>query len=153
MTHARQTIRDGFVTTITGLTTTGSNVFNGQLMPRDENQIPCWLVYPGEETIATDTEQGAMGSNRTLLRSLSITCLGVARTIYGSDPVDDTLDTMLEELETAIGGGIGVADILAITITNVVPDYDTEADNLFGSIEVTFTVDYRTAENAPSAII
>lgn len=153
MTHARQTIREGFVTTATGLTTTGNSVINGQKMPRDESELPIWIIYPGEESISEEEELGAMGSSRVVIRELQMICLGIVRATSTGEPTEDTLDDMLEELETAVGGGIGVSGVLSVNLTGVTPDYDGEADNLYASIECTFNVLYRTTADAPGTIV
>lgn len=94
-----------------------------------------------------------MGSVSTMIRFLEIKCLGVVRSLVTNEPIENTLDGMLEELETAIAGGIGVSGVLGIQLVSVEPDYETDADNLYGSIEATFVVQYRTPENAPGTIV
>ena len=112
-----------------------------------------WVIYPGAEAIATEEQIGAMGSPNTVIRELEIKCLGLARALTTGEPIENVLDGMLEELETAIAGGIGVADLLGIQLVGVEPDYEVDADNLYGSVEATFVVQYRTPENAPGSIV
>ena len=50
MAHYRQQIRERVATTLTGLTTTGSNVFQSRVYPIEENKLPCLLIYTKDET-------------------------------------------------------------------------------------------------------
>ena len=43
--HVRQQIRERIATTITGLSTTGSNVFQSRVYPLDVDSLPALLVY------------------------------------------------------------------------------------------------------------
>nr|ADI23589.1 hypothetical protein [uncultured nuHF2 cluster bacterium HF0770_42C12] len=40
MAHVRQSIRDNVVTAVTGLSTTGSNVFRSRVYPLGTNKLP-----------------------------------------------------------------------------------------------------------------
>ena len=51
MAHIRQSIRDNAVTAITGLSTTGSNVFRSRVYPLGTNKLPALCVYTDSETV------------------------------------------------------------------------------------------------------
>ena len=44
MAHQRKTIRDQVITYLTGLTTTGSNIFNSRVYPNEQSKLPL-LMY------------------------------------------------------------------------------------------------------------
>ena len=96
MAHARQTIREQVGTTLTGLTTTGSNVFQSRVYPLQESNLPALLIYTKEES----REAIVMGSNRVIERELTLAVEAYVKTNSNSD---DTIDTIAEEVETAIG--------------------------------------------------
>ena len=49
MAHVRQSIRDNVVTTVTGLSTPGSNVFRSRVYPLGINMLPALSVYTDNE--------------------------------------------------------------------------------------------------------
>ena len=51
MAHVRQSIRDNIVTAVTGLSTTGSNVFRSRVYPLGTNKLPALYVYSNAETV------------------------------------------------------------------------------------------------------
>jgi hypothetical protein len=57
--HVRQQIRERIATTITGLTTTGSNVYQSRVYPLDSVSLPALLVY----TLSEGSEVDTMGTS------------------------------------------------------------------------------------------
>ena len=53
MAHARKQIRDQLKTTLTGLTTTGSNVFNSRVY--DHDALPCISIYTLSEELGDES--------------------------------------------------------------------------------------------------
>ena len=51
MAHVRQSIRDNAVTAVTGLSTTGSNVFRSRVYPLGTNKLSALCVYTNGETV------------------------------------------------------------------------------------------------------
>ena len=51
MAHVRQSIRDNVVTAVTGLSTTGSNVFRSRVYPLGTNKLPALCVYTDSEVV------------------------------------------------------------------------------------------------------
>ena len=66
--HVRQQIRERLGTVLTGLTTTGSNVFESRVYPLETASLPSLLIYTKSET----SEPIVIGSNRLLERTLSV---------------------------------------------------------------------------------
>jgi hypothetical protein len=51
MAHVRQSIRDNAVTAVTGLSTTGSNVFRSRVYPLGTNKLPALSIYTDSEVV------------------------------------------------------------------------------------------------------
>ena len=66
--HIRQQIRERVGTTLTGLTTTGSNVFQSRVYNLEDSKLPAIIIYTKSE----DSELLEMGSTRTLQRNLAL---------------------------------------------------------------------------------
>jgi hypothetical protein len=69
MAHIRKTIREHVVTTVTSLSTTGSNVYETRYFPLQTGNLPALIVYTLDESI----EDYTLGRNtRTQQRSLNL---------------------------------------------------------------------------------
>ena len=142
MAHVRKAIREHVVTTITSLSTTGSNVYETRYFPLQTANLPALLVYTLDETI----EDYTMGSNtRTQHRSLNLIIEAHCR---GTDNIDDTLDTIAEEVEEAMVTDIsraGNAKDTKLVSTEI--EFDT-ASQKTGLMRLTYLISYSTVENA-----
>ena len=99
MAHVRQTIRERVVTDVTGLTTTGSRVFDSRIYPLTSAELPALLVYAPNEEI----EYADLKPNRTQLRNLNIVIEAHAK---ATSSLEDTFDTIAKEVEEAISGDL-----------------------------------------------
>ena len=142
MAHVRKAIREHVVTTITSLSTTGSNVYETRYFPLQTANLPALLVYTLDETV----EEYTMGSNtRTQHRSLNLIIEAHCR---GTDNIDDTLDTIAEEVEEAMVTDIsraGNAKDTKLVSTEI--EFDT-ASQKTGLMRLTYLISYSTVENA-----
>jgi len=142
MAHVRKAIREHVVTTITSLSTTGSNVYETRYFPLQTANLPALLVYTLDETI----EDYTMGINtRTQHRSLNLIIEAHCR---GTDNIDDTLDTIAEEVEEAMVTDIsraGNAKDTKLVSTEI--EFDT-ASQKTGLMRLTYLISYSTVENA-----
>lgn len=94
MAHIRKLIRDNIETTLTGLTTTGSNVFASRVYPIQSAKMPGLCVYTSSETIEAQTIKPPRG----LIRSLEVS----VEAYVESAVADDVLDTIAAEVEAAM---------------------------------------------------
>jgi len=94
MAHVRKSIRDNIETTLTGLTTTGSNVFASRVYPIQSARMPGLCIYTSSETIEAQTIKPPRG----LIRSLEV---AVEAYVESGSP-DDTLDAIAAETEAAM---------------------------------------------------
>ena len=142
MAHVRKAIREHVVTTITSLSTTGSNVYETRYFPLQTGNLPALIVYTLDETV----EDYTIGQNtRTQLRSLNLIIEAHCR---GTANIDDTLDTIAEEVEEAMVTDItrgGNAKDTKLVSTEV--DFDT-ASQKTGLMRLTYLISYNTVENA-----
>lgn len=136
MAHARQTIREAAATLLTGLTSTGSRVFQSRMVP--QTTLPCLLVTTNDEEISP----GTIGD--LIDRSLELVITGVAK----ASGADDTLDTIAAEVETAMATFTYRNVLTAINV-----DFDETLEKPAGRIALTFRVNYFTAAGSPGTPI
>jgi|TARA_R110002073_G_scaffold52245_3_gene136200 hypothetical protein len=145
--HVRQQIRERVATTLTGLTTTGSKVYQSRVYPLAADNLPGLLVFTNSET----SEPDQMGAQPELARELTLTIEGYAK---GTANTDDTLDTISKEVETALAADTkinGLAKDIFLTGTDI--QLSGEGDQPIGIVTMTFDVQYRTANNAPDVAL
>ena len=94
MAHIRKLIRDNIETTLTGLTTTGSNVFASRVYPIQTARMPGLCIYTSSETIEAQTIKPPRG----LIRSLEVS----VEAYVESAIADDVLDGIAAEVEAAM---------------------------------------------------
>ena len=145
MAHVRKAIREHVVTMITSLSTTGSNVYETRYFPLQTGNLPALIVYTLDETV----EDYTLGQNtRTQFRALNLIIEAHCR---GTANIDDTLDTIAEEVEEAMVTDItrgGHAKDTKLVATEV--DFDT-ASQKTGLMRLTYLISYNTTENAVQA--
>lgn len=137
MPHARQTIREAAATKVTGLTTTGANVFQSRMVPQ-ATALPCLLVTTNDEEITP----GTVGN--LIERNLDLVITGVAK----AAAADDTLDTIAAEVETAMA-----TFTYRNQLTRLEVDFDEALEKPAGRIALTYRVNYLTAAGSPGTPI
>ena len=144
MAHARKQIRDQLMTTLTGLTTTGSNVFNSRVY--DHDALPCISVYTLSEELGDESENKQF-------RMLNVMVEVRAK---AADNLEDQLDQIGAEIEDAIfaNGDTTLSD------TCKEFDYDGldielsgEAEQPFGLMTMRFMAMYRVNKTDVETII
>ena len=145
MAHIRKTIREHVVTTVTSLSTTGSNVYETRYFPLQTGNLPALIVYTLDESI----EDYTLGRNtRTQQRALNLIIEAHCR---GTANIDDTLDTIAEEVEEAMVTDVtrgGNAKDTKLVSTEI--EFDT-ASQKTGLMRLTYLIHYNTVENAVQA--
>ncbi len=145
--HLRQQIREAVATKLLSLTTTGARVYQSRLHPLADSNLPCLLVNTDSEEIATLMLQPHPVMERDL--TLAVRC--VAKAVSN---LDDTLDTMLKEVETALGtvtdptyGGI----VKSMVPTGIDIEMDDALEKPVGIATINYRVTYYTADGSPTA--
>lgn len=145
--HLRRQIRERVGTTLTGLSTTGSNVFQTRLYPLEDDNLPCLCIYTLEETAEID----AMGSTRAVNRTLSLAIEGHAS---ATSNIDDTIDQISKEVEIAMAGDIKINNLAHDSyLESVDISLSKDGTSPQGVIRLMYSVIYRNAENAPDVAI
>ena len=141
MAHVRKTIRDNITTTLTGLTTTGSNVYQTRFYPLAEAKIAGLCIYTNSES----TEASTLKTPRTQLRTLEVM---VEAYVKGTTGIDDTLDTIAVEVEEALTTDITRGGNAKDTkVTAFEASYSGDGDQPVGVGRFTVEVLYATLEN------
>ena len=146
MPHVRQTIRDNIVTAVTGLSTTGSNVYRTQIYPLEHSNLPGLCVYASVEDAAID--------NMTGTRSLERRCDYIIEAfVRAASNYDNTMDTICAEIEAAMATDVSRGGNAKDTVlTRSEFEYSEEGDRPMAMARLTYSVQYRTAiNNATSA--
>ena len=88
MAHVRQQIRERVATEVTGLTTTGSKVYQSRVYPLQSSNLPGLLIY----TTAESSEPIDMGGTTRLMnRVLSINIESYVKETTNYDDTNDTV--------------------------------------------------------------
>ena len=141
MPHIRQNIRDNIVTAVTGLSTTGSNVYRTQIYPLEHDNLPGICVYSSVEDVGVDTMTGTRGLDRRC--DVIIEAFVRAASNY-----DNTLDTICSEIEAGVSTDVtrgGNAKDTVLTRSEF--EYSEEGDRPMAMARLTYSVQYRTAIN------
>ena len=142
MAHKRQSIRERVASTLTGLTTTGSNVFQSRVYPIENTKLPCLLIYTREET----SEPLVMNPPRTIEKVLSLVVEGYVK---ANTNFDDAIDTICEEVEEALFTDRLINNLaLDSFLVNTEISYNGEGDNPLGIVVMTFQITYHHTEGS-----
>ena len=137
MAHQRKTIRDAVITSLTGLTTTGSRVFNSRVYPNEESKLPCLNVFTLSEAVELD-------SVKSTIRSLELVVEGFAS---ANSNIENTLDTIATEVEEALGSDTSLSNTCqSHNITNTEITLSNEGSLPIGVVRLVFNVIYRTTQ-------
>ena len=142
MAHKRQQIRERVATTLTGLSTTGSNVFQSRVYPIENTKLPCLLIYTREET----SEPLTTNPPREIEKILSLV---IEAYVKANANYDDTIDTITEEVEEALYGDRLINNLaLDSFLVNTDISYNGEGDNPLGIVVMTFQITYHHTEGS-----
>ena len=145
--HIRQQIREYFGTTLTGLSTTGANVYESRVYPIENTKLPALVIYTKSET----SEPIVIGTDRVMSRELSVVVEGYAK---ATTNFDDTIDTISKEVEAAIAADRtldGLAKDTYLESTEI--EFNAEGEKPLGYVSLTFLTNYYVKENAPDVAV
>lgn len=145
MAHVRTQIRDRVVTILTGLTTTGSRVYQSRVHPMTEITMPGICVYCPEEKTLEETSD-------FLTKELSIVIDGY---VSGSD-FDDDIDKIQAEVEDALYDDYNSTTdrffnglVLGLNYTNSESQHNGDAQVEHGTIKMVYTAFYTITRGQP----
>lgn len=141
--HLRRQIREAVATLVTGLATTGSRVHQSRMRPKDDAGLPCLLVH------SNDTEQVEPADTDALQqRTLPIVIKGIAK--EGDTPLDDTLDQIAIEVETALAGNPRLGGLAKRSaLRSVDTEFDDSTNKPVGEVLLTYEFTYFTLAGTP----
>ena len=147
MAHVRKSIRDNITTTLTGLATTGLNVFQTRFFPLAETKLPALCIYSRTEA----SEYSTMTVPRTVLHECEFTVEAYVKATSG---VEDTIDAIGVEVAEALAADVTRNSLAKDTrVTDFAVDFNAEGDQPVGIATFTVIVDYATLENDMEAAI
>lgn len=143
MAHKRTSIRNNVTTTLTGLTTTGSNVFESRIYPNELSKLPLLNVYSNSET----SELSSIGK---IERNLEIMVEGFAKATAN---IDEALDVIAKEVEVALATDLTRGGHAKETfLTNTEYELENIGNQQLGVIKLTFNVHYITTKINPEVL-
>ncbi len=145
--HVRQQIRERLGTVLTGLSTTGSNVFESRVYPLETASLPSLLIYTKSET----SEPIVISTNRLMSRELELI---VEVYVKQTSNFDDQVDKICKEVEVAISADTtlnGLAKDCFLQSTEI--EYNTEGEQPLSYAVLTFLTNYYVQENAPDVAV
>jgi len=146
MAHLRQSIRERIATDVTGLSTTGSNVFQSRVYPVEDGSLPCLLVY----TTSEESEVTEIASPRPMTRFLNVIVQGVV----GATTPDDTLDDISKEVEVALAGDVSINNLANNSfLSSTTIEFNAEGAKPIGTVMLNYIVEYRNVDNNPESAI
>ena len=142
--HVRKQIRDAAVTALNGLTTTGSRVYPSVVYPMQDNNLPGLRVDTNDEEIQ------APDVGKMLDRTLKLT---VQACVKETVTYNDTIDTIIKEVEVAIAANqtIGGAKNVLLTAIKIEPSGEAEKPIMVATM--TFDVPYFTMQGTPTVAL
>jgi len=147
MSHVRKQIRDHLLSTITGLSTTGSKAYASRVYPLDSGKLPAVIVY----TLSEDIVESAFSKRREQDRQLDAIVEGYVRAL---NTFDDTLDQIASEVEAAILADTTLGGLVKnVELTGTDTDYAGDSEQPVGTVRLTFRIQYRTVTGSPNSAI
>jgi hypothetical protein len=146
MNHIRQQIRDAVKTALTGLSTTGANVFDSRVYELNDAELPALRIFTNGE----DVEIESMGLSRLHKRTLELV---VEACVKQNGVFDDTLDAIIKEIEVALAANQGAGGAKWIQLQKIEVELAGEGEKPAGVGRMTFQVPYITALGAPDVAL
>lgn len=146
MIHFRQQIREAAAAALIGLPTSATRVYQSRLHPLESSKLPCLLINTDDEEIETLSIHPLPLIDRTI----TLTVRAVAKTVGG---LDDLLDTMMAEVESAIGGSDLGGKVKTLTLQSISIEMEAETDKPVGIATMRFLTSYMTVANDATVAI
>ena len=144
MSHVRQQLRESVAAAVTGLTDTGTNVFQSRLYPLQSTDLPCLIVTTEGDSIEYLTANfPAQIERETIVRVKAI-----ARE---TADLDDKLDDICSQVETAMSNATLIAKDINFIGTEI--DESSLGEQPVGTAILTYAMKLHTEENAPEAAL
>ena len=147
MSHARETLRSAITTAVTGLTTTGGSVFTNHAYPFEDSTLPNLSIYFLHEPETSEPDDQVMGDYEFRAFPFQV----VAR-VKATSELDNTLDDICSEVETAIHGNAALSGYVKdIRLISTEFELDGEGEKPVGAARMEWVAVYRVNRTAPTA--
>lgn len=148
--HIRRQIRDAAVTALTGLTTSGSRVYDSRTRALQADELPGLRVYLRDEPEIRTAAIGAGAARVRLERSaeLVIECCQKK-----NDAAENDIDLMLKEVEIALSAVQSLGGAKRAHPRRIEVEMDGEAEEEIMVGRIVYEVLYYTALNAPDVAL
>jgi len=144
MSHVREQLRKAVATAVTGLTTTGTKVYTNRVYPVDVTDCPCLIITSsGDDVEAQTIHQPYLQVRQTRIQ--------IEAYAEGVDGFDDEIDTICQEVETAIASASSSL-VKGMYLRGTRIDFD-QGDQPIGRATMVFTKDLYTQSNAPQTAL
>lgn len=141
--HVRQQIRERVGTTLTGLTTTSSNVYQSRVYPLETGNLPALIIYTKSE----DSLASVIGTNRLIERQLTLAVEAYVKSVSNSD---DTIDTICKEVESALAADTTINSLAKdIYLESTEITYTGEGEKPIAVCTMNFLIHYFTQQSNP----
>lgn len=144
-THVRTQVRAAAVTALTGLTTTGSRVYDSLVYPMQDKQLPGLRIDTGDEDIAVESIDGEL-----LARTLQLV---VQACVKQNTNYNDTVDDIIKEVEIAISGNQALGGAKAVLLKSIHVELSGDGEKPVAVATMTFEVLYYSAQSAPDVAL
>ena len=153
MSHINKQIRNVFATLVTGLATTGANVFQDRNHPLAATDMPGLRVYVQDSQLndSLDTQSTDAAAPFLQRRDINLVCECLAKT---SSTMEDTLDEIALEVEKAIAANplLGLAK-LPSRLKNIQTQVGYATDVAAGQATMNWHITVFTMSNAPDVAV
>jgi hypothetical protein len=144
MSHARQQLREQVAAALTGLSLTGTRVFQSRFYPLERTDLPGILVFIDEDSI----DYMSMSASPILKRETLVRVQAVAK---ANADLDDTLDTISAQIETAMHGASLSAKSKNFIGTQI--DIDSSGEQPVGTSTLTYRMMLFTTQADPQTAL
>lgn len=144
--HLLRQIRDNAKTALTGLTTTGANVFvnRSEEQALQDAELPALRIYVRED----DAHIESMGVTRVYTRTAQ---LRVEACVKKNATFEDDVYTIAKEVEVALAAGLAGAK--SVDIRKIEIEDDAKGEKPVAVGRLTFEVLYYTANGSPDVAL
>lgn len=144
MVHMREQILQAAAAAVTGLPTTGNNVFVGRVTPLERGEVPGLKLRLGPERIEVNNFDPPRVQERFLQ-------LDVAIAVQEVDGLETDTNQVLLEVEAALAmpAALAAVNIKAITLAFIERPRQVMNEKPVAETVASFEVRYATLENAP----
>ncbi len=144
--HRAESILSAVVTNVTGLTTTGANVFRGRVYALPDTSLPALAVYQGEDKV--------LGQYSQALYDCELTVLIEALVKTSATQVDTLLNQIREQVTVALQANYtqGLSYVLnTVEGDAAAPELSGEGDKPAAALRMEWRFLYRRSRTNPGA--